>query len=104
MRRIGSRWILLLVGLAFLAASIPSFASAPVLPGPEGTALETVHQGPVLSPLATDKSQITVYVTRTGEKYHRDGCRYLRKSQIPMSLKDAIQSGYTPCSICNPPR
>jgi len=46
---------------------------------------------------------ITVYITRTGRKYHRAGCRYLRKSKIPISLKDAIKRGYTPCSVCNPP-
>lgn len=43
----------------------------------------------------------TVYITRTGEKYHRNGCRYLSKSQIPISLSDA-QKNYTPCSICKP--
>ncbi len=43
-----------------------------------------------------------VYVTRTGGKYHRAGCRYLRRSQIPVLLEDARQ-GYTPCSICRPP-
>lgn len=51
-----------------------------------------------------DQSEnITVYITRTGRKYHRAGCRYLRKSKIPISLKDAIKRGYTPCSVCNPP-
>lgn len=49
-----------------------------------------------------EQQTITVYVTRTGEKYHRDGCRYLSKSQIPMSLQDAKASGYTPCSVCRP--
>lgn len=43
-----------------------------------------------------------VYVTRTGDKYHRAGCRYLRRSQIPMSLKDAEAHGYRPCSVCRP--
>lgn len=42
----------------------------------------------------------TVYVTRTGKKYHRYGCQYLRKSCIPISLDDAINQGYTPCSKC----
>ncbi len=41
----------------------------------------------------------TVYVTRTGEKYHRDGCRYLRQSRIPMKLSDARRS-YSACSVC----
>ena len=47
--------------------------------------------------------EITVYVTRTGSKYHRVGCRYLAKSCIPMSLKEA-KARYGPCSVCNPPR
>lgn len=45
---------------------------------------------------------VTVYVTRTGAKYHRAGCRYLSKSQIPMPLEQAKQR-YGPCSVCNPP-
>lgn len=44
-----------------------------------------------------------VYVTKTGEKYHRSGCQYLRKSKISISLQDAVSSGYEPCSKCNPP-
>ena len=45
----------------------------------------------------------TVYVTRTGAKYHSDGCRYLSRSKIEISLEDAERS-YTPCSVCNPPQ
>lgn len=41
----------------------------------------------------------TVYITKTGEKYHRDGCRYL-KSCIAIELSDAQEQGYTPCSWC----
>jgi hypothetical protein len=48
------------------------------------------------------KSQ-TVYITRTGKKYHRDGCRYLAASKIPISLKDAKANGYTACKVCRPP-
>ena len=42
----------------------------------------------------------TVYITNTGEKYHRAGCQYLRQSQIAISLDDAINQGYTACSRC----
>jgi len=52
---------------------------------------------------AQDPKSITVYVTRTGEKYHRDGCRYLRQSRIPMSLAEASKR-FDPCSVCKPPR
>jgi micrococcal nuclease len=41
-----------------------------------------------------------VYVTKTGEKYHRDVCQYLAKSKIPISLADAMARGYTACSKC----
>lgn len=51
----------------------------------------------------TDEHEIVVYATRTGSKYHRGSCQYLRKSRIPMSLADAKQS-YDACSVCNPPR
>jgi micrococcal nuclease len=44
----------------------------------------------------------TVYVTRTGAKYHRAGCRHLARSQLPMELKDAA-ARYGPCSVCQPP-
>ena len=46
----------------------------------------------------------TVYITRTGMKYHRDGCRCLSRRRIPISLKDAKARGYTPCSVCRPPQ
>jgi hypothetical protein len=49
-----------------------------------------------------DPKTITVYVTRTGTKYHRDGCRYLSRSRIPMSLAEAAKR-YAPCSVRKPP-
>lgn len=45
----------------------------------------------------------TVYVTKTGGKYHRGSCSYLRKSRIAMRLSDA-RGGHSPCSRCRPPR
>jgi hypothetical protein len=44
----------------------------------------------------------TVYVTRTGSKYHRAACRSLAKSAIPMKLGDAARV-YGPCAVCRPP-
>lgn len=49
-------------------------------------------------------SDVTVYITDTGKKYHNDGCQYLSKSKHPISLSGAKESGYTPCSRCNPPQ
>jgi endonuclease YncB( thermonuclease family) len=47
--------------------------------------------------------EIIVYVTKSGKKYHRKDCQYLRKSAIPITLKEAIARGYEPCSRCKPP-
>jgi len=52
----------------------------------------------------TETKEQTVYIKKTGKKYHRATCRYLSKSEIPISLKDAKTKGYTPCSVCNPPK
>ena len=49
-----------------------------------------------------DTNEITVYVTKTGEKYHRGTCRYLRQSKIAIPLSEAKRL-YDPCSVCRPP-
>lgn len=48
-------------------------------------------------------AEITVYVTKTGKKYHREGCQHLRKSARAITLKEALEKGYEPCSRCKPP-
>jgi hypothetical protein len=54
------------------------------------------------SPPAQTTSDPTVYVTRTGAKYHRDGCSSLSRSRIPMKLSAASKT-YGACKICRPP-
>jgi hypothetical protein len=55
------------------------------------------------TPAQQDPKAQTVYITRTGKKYHRDGCRYLAASKIEISLKDAKAKGFTACKVCRPP-
>jgi hypothetical protein len=43
----------------------------------------------------------TVYITRTGQRYHLLSCRHLQ-SCIPIEKQEARNSGYTPCKVCNP--
>jgi hypothetical protein len=45
----------------------------------------------------------TVYITKSGTKYHTEGCRYLSSSKYSIELTEAIQKGYGPCSVCRPP-
>jgi micrococcal nuclease len=55
-----------------------------------------------INPTATLPDSDIVYITRTGEKYHRSGCRYLSQSKILITRENAIAQGYTPCSVCKP--
>ena len=49
---------------------------------------------------AAQRNEQTVYITNSGKKYHREGCQYLKKSKIPISLSSAQSQGYAPCSKC----
>jgi TonB family protein len=40
------------------------------------------------------------YVTKTGDKYHRDGCDRLEEGKIAMTLEAIAQSAYMPCRLC----
>lgn len=55
------------------------------------TKLPIVHQ-----------AETVVYVTKTGKKYHKSDCSYLRQSKIKTTLKAAIADGFTACSRCKP--
>ncbi|MTI47481.1 MAG: pilus assembly protein [Firmicutes bacterium] len=47
------------------------------------------------------KKETIVYITRTGECYHKDGCYHLRQSKIPVKLSVVLAEGkYRPCSHC----
>jgi micrococcal nuclease len=46
----------------------------------------------------------TVYVTRSGKKYHAAGCRFVSRGEMALSLEDAKKQGYAPCAVCNPAR
>jgi len=61
-----------------------------------------VSSGKLVTDLTDDDNFQTVYITKTGTKYHRAGCQHLSKSSIPISLAKAIAS-YGPCSQCSPP-
>jgi len=75
--------------VAILSVIAAAFAFARVAPH-SAPAAEQSRQGTI------------VYVTKTGSKYHREGCQYLRQSKIPMPLSQAA-SRYGPCSRCRPP-
>ena len=72
----------------------------------QAPARETKEVAPVQAqtPSSSQNLDVVVYITKTGQKYHKDGCSYLSKSKIPISLSEAIAEGKTPCSRCRPPQ
>lgn len=44
----------------------------------------------------------TVYVTKSGKKYHTETCRTIRKSKTvrAINLEDAQKRGYKACEVC----
>lgn len=42
--------------------------------------------------VTVESEEEAVYVSRTGSKYHRSSCQYLRRSRILICLKEAKQS------------
>ena len=49
---------------------------------------------------AVEQRECVVFITRTGSRYHVDGCQYLRRSRIPVTKRDAEARGHTPCLVC----
>lgn len=41
-----------------------------------------------------------VYITPTGEKYHKKGCRTIKGDCTEIGINDAIARGYTACGVC----
>ena len=69
----------------------------PLLQGAASKPFSTLSS-PSFATASKDEAK-TVFVTRTGQKFHLSGCRHLRKSAIPVLLSNAI-SRYSPCKVC----
>ena len=65
------------------------------------TAGKGLYGDPGEEPPENESEQI--YRTRTGKKYHREGCSSLR-SKIPITLAEAKERNLGPCGRCKPPR
>ena len=61
---------------------------------------EDKNDGGQFENLLKDLTNQTVYITRTGKKYHTEDCRYLAKSCIPIDIREAEERDYTPCKVC----
>ena len=102
------KWAVVVVALCVLAAV--GYATGGCGPSPGGSTQElsspaapadsAQEDSPSVAP--GDRGQDIVHATRTGQRYHRAGCRHLAKSDIPMSRQEAEAKGLTPCGTCKP--
>jgi hypothetical protein len=88
---------------SFTATSINALVATTAVAPTLTTGAPTTSAMAASSTTAGRHDGVTVYITDSGEKYHREGCSSLAKSKIPISLSDAIALGYEPCLRCNPP-
>lgn len=87
--------------LASLQPSLPVVAPPnEVVPPDEPTAVEPE---PIPEPIPEPTGE-TVYVTKSGTKYHLGSCSHLSKSKIEKTLSEAKAAGYAPCKSCKPPQ
>ncbi len=59
----------------------------------------------VIHAVTEDKNEsgkITVYITASGKKYHKDGCDYLGEKRMAVSETEAKNAGYEGCKYCQP--
>ena len=82
-------WIILL-GLLTACATQQSSTQA----SSDTTVAQAVSSDTIIESAASkEKKECTVYVTRTGKRYHQEWCRSLRYSKIPMTRTRAKPVG-----------
>lgn len=69
-----------------------------------GKSLSLVVASLLLLAAQAQKPDTKVWITKSGSKYHRAGCRYLKKSRIEITLEAAKAKHLQPCSVCKPPK
>lgn len=60
-------------------------------------------ENPVTEAKIDRTNELTVYITKTGKKYHIESCQTIRnKMSTEIPIYDAVNMEYEPCLICNP--
>jgi len=77
----------------------PESAPAPVVQAPPSMAPESPP--PAESRPEPKRDEGWVWVTRSGSRYHREGCSHLTSTRTRVR-RDSIKSTHEPCKTCNP--
>lgn len=77
----------------------PEQYSVPISNSITPTTEQTETQAPVINENNTE----FVYVTKSGTRYHKANCQYVRNNNTATAIKaDEADKRYTPCKVCNP--
>ena len=69
------------------------------------TPIETPYEYPsqtINEQNALEESRDIVYITSTGNKYHRANCIYTKDKDCTALTREEAEKNYTPCKVCNP--
>lgn len=67
-----------------------------------GSSLSERDGAPQSAPSSPSPDRI-VYITKNGEKYHRENCIHIKyHEKMALSIDEALKNGYLPCSVCLP--
>jgi len=73
--------------------------------------IETETSALIEATITTEKStealtqaptEKTVYITKTGTKYHKSSCSHVKDGCTAILLSEAQRNGYEPCGVCKP--
>lgn len=77
-----------------------TFSTAYLETSTEAEVPETIPEETTTATAETEP--LTVYITNSGTKYHREDCQFLTYSKIPVNLNDLDTDFYKPCAVCCP--
>lgn len=85
--------------ILLIALTIGVFAA----PQHTGSQPDAIHTPRYVVPVDDKrKNEQTVYITKTGAKFHLGSCHHLRRSKIAIKRSEAIAQGYEACKVCRP--
>ena len=67
---------------------------------PEEETASDAHEEVGTTESALTNAEKTVWVGKTGTKYHKENCRTLRETKREITLEEALRQGREACNVC----
>ena len=92
--------VICVLTVVFMLFAFPSCDSSPDASNDFINSLQAKAEQTTVN--ANESLDDTVYVTPSGERYHKKSCGHIKKSKTvtAVPLSEAIEEGYTACKSC----